>query len=167
VLPFLFILKICDMSIIVKEGDLIAVHYEGSLEDGTIFDSSIPRKQPLEFTAGAGQMIPGFDQAVLGMRLGEKKTVILPPALAYGDVDPRRFIEVPRRDLPPDLHPEVGDQLALNTSDGRQFPVRVVEVSATSILLDANHDLAGKTLVFKIALVSINRSNAADLLPDW
>jgi peptidylprolyl isomerase len=144
---------------LAKKGDLVAVHYEGSFEDGTVFDSSISRGEPIEFELGAGQMIPGFDAAVLGMNLGEEKTVTIPPAEAYGEVNPDHFIEVDRKELPADLNPKLDDYLALNTPDGRQFPVRVAEVSEQSITLDANHELAGKTLIFKIGLVSINEQN--------
>ena len=137
-----------------KQGDNVKVHYTGRLKDGTQFDSSAGRA-PLGFTVGAGQMIKGFDAAVNGMALGDKKTVEIPAAEAYGEVNPEMIIDVPRTNLPPDLNPEVGQQLGMTTPQGQQVPVKVKEVHDDKVVIDANHDLAGKDLIFDIELVEI------------
>lgn len=156
------------MSSTAKKGDLVQVHYVGKFEDGQVFDSSVARREPIEFQVGAGQMIQGFDAAIEGMALNDEKTVTLPPAEAYGESDPRNIVAFPRTQLPPDMNPNVGDQLALNGQDGRQIPVVVTEVNANEIILDANHPMAGKTLVFTVKLVGINQAKVqGDILPDW
>jgi peptidylprolyl isomerase len=138
-----------------KSGDIVQVHYTGTLEDGTIFDSSKDR-EPLEFTLGGGQMIKGFDAAVMGMEIGEVRTANIPSAEAYGELNEEMMIEVPNDQIPADLKPQVGMQLAVGQPDGSSVPVTVREVSDTGIILDANHPLAGKDLTFEIELVSIN-----------
>lgn len=137
-----------------KKGDKVKVHYTGRLKDGTQFDSSAGRA-PLEFQVGAGQMIKGFDAAVDGMALGQKVTVEIPAAEAYGEVNPQMIVDIPRTNLPPDLKPEVGQQLGMTTPQGQQVPVKVKEVHDDKIVIDANHDLAGKDLIFDIELVEI------------
>lgn len=139
----------------VKDNDNVSVHYTGTLEDGEVFDSSRER-EPLSFTVGAGQMIPGFDKAVKGMELNEVKKVTLPAEDAYGDSNPELVQEVSKEQLPKDLEPQVGQQLASQLSNGQQITVYVTEVKEESILVDANHPLAGKPLTFEIELVSIN-----------
>ena len=139
----------------VKSGDQVKVHYTGKLEDGTVFDSSVGRA-PLEFEVGAGMMIKGFDAAVDGMAIGEKVTAEIPAAEAYGESNPELIIDVPRQNLPPDMTPEVGQQLAMTQPNGQQVPVKVAEVHEDKVVIDANHDLAGKDLIFDIELVSIN-----------
>ncbi|NVK05365.1 MAG: peptidylprolyl isomerase [Flavobacteriia bacterium] len=138
----------------VKANDTVRVHYTGKLNDGEIFDSSVDR-DPLQFTVGAGQMIPGFDKAVEGMELNEKKTVTLAPADAYGDVNKDLFHKVERTQLPEDLKPEVGQMLVAGSPDGREMQVRVAEVADDAITIDANHPLAGRDLTFDIQLVEI------------
>lgn len=137
-----------------KSGDTVRVHYTGKLEDGTVFDSSRNR-DPLEFTIGAGQVIRGFEQAVAGMEPGESKAAELAPEEAYGPHRKEMVAVVQRTDLPPDLDPAVGQQLAVKQQDGREFHVRVTETSETTVTIDANHALAGKTLVFELELVEV------------
>jgi peptidylprolyl isomerase len=137
-----------------SNGDVVRVDYTGTLEDGTVFDTSLGR-EPIEFTLGAGEMIPGFEEAVLGMEIGETKTFTIPPEEAYGPRYDELIMEVPLSDLPEGLDPEVGQQLQSTRSDGQMIIVTVVEISETSITVDANHPLAGKDLTFEIELVSI------------
>ena len=137
-----------------NKGDKVRVHYTGRLKDGTQFDSSAGR-EPLEFEVGAGMMIKGFDAAVNGMAVGQKVTVEIPAAEAYGESNPEMIIDVPRTNLPPDLNPQVGQQLGMTTPQGQQVPVKVKEVHEDKVVIDANHDLAGKDLIFDIELVEI------------
>lgn len=137
-----------------KKGDKVSVHYTGRLKDGTQFDSSAGRAS-LDFEVGAGMMIKGFDSAVNGMAVGQKVTVEIPAADAYGEANPQMIMDVPRTNLPPDLNPTVGQQLGMTTPQGQQVPVKVKEVHDDKIVIDANHDLAGKDLVFDIELVAI------------
>lgn len=139
----------------IKEGDEIAVHYTGKFTDGTVFDSSIAREEPIKFTVGAGQMIQGFDEAVVGMGVDEEKTITLPPEKAYGVENEENFVELPKSKVPEDMNPEQGDTLTLSTESGN-FQVQVHEVKPESLVLNANHPMAGKTLVFDIKIVSIN-----------
>ena len=138
-----------------KAGDTVQVHYTGKFDDGSVFDSSAGR-EPLEFTVGSGQVIPGFEQAVEGMAVGQTKTVTIPAAEAYGDRVAEAVLQVPREQLPPDLEPEVGQRLVMQSHDGRQIPIVVVEVTEDSITIDANHPLAGRDLTFEIELVSVH-----------
>ena len=137
-----------------KSGDTVRVHYTGKLEDGSVFDSSDGR-DPLEFTVGSGQVIPGFDQAVAGMKPGEERQVKIPAAEAYGDRKDDLVIVVERAQLPPDIDPAVGQQLQLS-QEGRAFVVTVADVNEQNITLDANHPLAGEDLVFELQLVEID-----------
>ncbi len=138
----------------VKANDKVRVHYTGKLNDGQIFDSSVDR-EPLEFTVGAGQMIPGFDTAVEGMELNEKKTFTLKPEEAYGPVNKDLYHKVERTQLPEDLKPEVGQVLVAGSPDGREMQVTVQEVHDDAIVIDANHPLAGKDLTFDVQIVEI------------
>jgi len=135
-----------------KTGDKVRVHYTGRLLDGTQFDSSEGR-DPLEFTIGAGQMIKGFDAGVLGMKVGDKKTLQIPPDEAYGQRDDEAVIEFPAENVPSDMQLEPGMQLTLRNQYGQPVPVVVMEVRADVILMDANHMLAGEELVFEVELV--------------
>ena len=137
-----------------KPGDKVQVHYTGMLEDGSVFDSSDGR-DPLEFTLGSGQVIPGFDRAVSGMSPGQERSVRVPASDAYGDRKDDLVIVVEREQLPPDMDPAIGQQLQLK-QDGRGFVVTVKDVGPESITLDANHPLAGEDLEFKVQLVSID-----------
>lgn len=138
----------------VKEGDVVKVHYTGKLINGEQFDSSVGR-EPLEFTVGAGQMIKGFDDAMPGMNLGEKKTINIAPEDAYGPRSEEAIIEFPKENVPADMKLEPGMQLTLSNQAGQPVPVIVVEVKDDVIILDANHFLAGQELVFDIELVEI------------
>jgi len=138
----------------VKTGDTVRVHYTGRLTSGEKFDSSAGR-DPLEFTVGGGQMIKGFDAAMPGMAVGEKKTVNISAADAYGEKDPNAIIEFPIENVPADMKLEPGMQLTLSNQYGQPFPVVVIEVRTEVVVLDANHFLAGEELVFDIELVEI------------
>jgi peptidylprolyl isomerase len=138
----------------VKAGDLVKVHYTGKLTNGEQFDSSVGR-EPLEFTVGAGQMIKGFDDAMPGMTIGQKKTVNIPAADAYGEKNDDAIIEFPKENVPADMKLEPGMQLTLSNQQGQPVPVIVVDVKDDVVILDANHFLAGKELVFDIELVEI------------
>ena len=138
----------------VKEGDVVKVHYTGKLVNGEQFDSSVGR-EPLEFTVGAGQMIKGFDDAMPGMNLGEKKTINIAPEDAYGPRSEEAIIEFPKENIPADMKLEPGMPLTLSNQDGQPVPVIVIEVKDDIIVLDANHFLAGQELIFDIELVEI------------
>ncbi|MDI1322117.1 MAG: peptidylprolyl isomerase [Algoriphagus sp.] len=137
-----------------KKGDSVQVHYTGRLEDGSVFDTSVSR-EPLGFTLGDGNMIKGFDAAVYGMIIGDKKTVTIPAAEAYGERRDDMMIDVPRAHVPTDILPEIGLNLVLQDENGRPMPVTVVFVDEEKITLDANHELAGQDLIFDIELVKI------------
>ncbi len=139
----------------VKANDKVRVHYKGTLSDGVMFDSSEGR-DPLEFTIGSGQIIPGFENGVIGMQVDESKTLNIPAAEAYGQPKAELILEVPKSQLPPEINPEIGLQLMSQTPDGNQTPLLVTEVKEDTIIVDANHPLAGKDLTFEITLVSIN-----------
>ncbi|QJF52146.1 FKBP-type peptidyl-prolyl cis-trans isomerase [Roseobacter ponti] len=138
----------------VKSGDTVAIHYTGTLTDGTTFDSSEGR-DPLEFVVGSGQIIPGLDTAMPGMKEGDKKTVEIPSEQAYGPVNPEMRQAVPREGIPDEIPLEIGTQLQMQTPDGQAMPVMVVEVDEATVTLDANHPLAGKDLRFDIELTKI------------
>jgi len=137
-----------------KYGDTVKVHYTGKLEDGTVFDSSLDR-DPLEFTIGEGHLIPGFQQAVIGMNPGESKTATIPAEEAYGPHREEMVVVVEREQFPTHLNPEVGQQLEIRQADDRTIVVMITDVNETSVTLDANHPLAGKDLTFEIQLVEI------------
>ena len=138
----------------VKEGDVVRVHYTGKLNNGEQFDSSVGR-EPLEFTVGAGQMIKGFDAAMPGMAVGDKKTVNIIPEDGYGEKSDDAIIEFPKENVPADMKLEPGMPLTLSNQAGQPVPVIVIEVKDDIIILDANHFLAGQDLVFDIELVEI------------
>lgn len=137
-----------------KRGDTVKVHYTSKLADGTVFDTTIDRN-PMLFTIGMGQVIPGFEQAVVGMNLGESRTSKVPAEKAYGPYRKEMVVEVDRNLFPVHLEPEVGQQLELGEEDGEPIEVTVTDVSASSVTLDANHPLAGKDVVFDIQLIEI------------
>ncbi len=138
----------------VKSGNKIKIHYHGRLSDGAVFDSSKGRA-PLEFTVGSGSVIGGFDEGVKGMVVGEKKTIEIPFQEAYGPEDPSMIMKFPHDRLPEGLQPEIGMQLNVNNTSGEHFPVVVTEINADFIVLNANHPLAGKDLIFDLELVEI------------
>ena len=137
-----------------KKGDHVSVHYTGKLTSGEQFDSSVGR-DPLAFTVGAGQMIKGFDDAIPGMEVGEKKTITIAPKEAYGEKNLDAIIEFPKSNIPPEMKLEIGMKLQLQDESGRPFPVVVAEIKDDVIILDANHELAGKELIFDIELVEV------------
>lgn len=138
----------------VKTGDTVRVHYHGRLENGDTFDKS-EGKAPLEFKVGAGSVIKGFDNGVLDMKVGDKKTLNIPVEEAYGPKSDELIMEFPKANIPADLNPEVGMELQMSNPQGQVFPVRVAAVGAEFITLDANHPLAGEPLTFDIELVEI------------
>jgi len=136
-----------------RPGDTVRVHYTGTLKDGSVFDSSQGRK-PIEFTLGSGQVIPGFEEAITGMAVGDTKTVTIPAAEAYGPHRSDMMLEVPRAQFPPNVQPSIGEQLQV--SQGEQaFVVTVREVDDERVVLDGNHPLAGEDLTFALELVAI------------
>ena len=137
-----------------KKGDVVKVHYKGTLNSGEQFDSSEGR-DPLKFTVGAGQMIAGFDAAIPGMAVGEKKTIVIAPEDAYGEKKQDAIIEFPKSNIPANMKLEPGMKLQLRNEAGHPVPVVVTEVKDDVIILDANHELAGKELIFDIELVEI------------
>jgi len=137
-----------------ESGDTVRIHYTGTLEDGTEFDSSQGR-EPLEFVLGSGQVIPGFDKAVTGMSAGDSKTVTIAAADAYGDRHDELVQEVARSVIPAELEPAVGMQLQGQSDNGQVQHFVVTAVSDDTITLDANHPLAGRALTFAIELVSV------------
>ncbi|WP_298962280.1 peptidylprolyl isomerase [uncultured Roseibium sp.] len=138
-----------------KSGDTVRLHYKGTLDDGSVFDSSEGR-EPLEFTVGSGQIIPGLDRAIPGMKVGDEKTVNIAAADAYGPVNPDARQAVPRSNIPENVPLEVGLQLQAQTENGQMMTVTVVEVGEAEVILDANHPLAGKDLTFEIQITGIN-----------
>jgi peptidylprolyl isomerase len=138
-----------------KPGDTVRLHYTGTLTDGSTFDSSSGR-DPLEFTVGSGQIIPGLDVAIPGMAVGDKKIVTIAPEDAYGPRHEEGMQAVPRDQFPDDIPLEIGTALQVETPTGQQMSVTITEVSEDEIVLDANHPLAGKTLTFDIEMVAID-----------
>ncbi len=139
----------------VKNGDKVKVHYKGTLADGVVFDSSEGR-EPLEFTIGQGQVIPGFENGVIGLSAGEKKIIIIPCAEAYGEYSDEAVFSIGKENLPLGMEPAAGQQLQMMSPEGQVFQVIIKEVSGNEVKLDANHPLAGKDLTFELELVKIN-----------
>jgi peptidylprolyl isomerase len=139
----------------VKKGDTVKVEYEGKLDDGTVFDSSKKHGQPLEFEAGAGKVIPGFDNAVIGMEEGEEKTVKIDVKDAYGERNDQLVKEVPRTQMPEGDIKE-GMMLGVGLPNGQQVPATISKVEAETVTLDLNHPLAGKNLTFEIKVIGIS-----------
>lgn len=139
----------------IADGNQVKVHYTGKLNDGTVFDSSEGR-EPLAFTIGKGMMIPGFEKGVMGMGLNEEKTITIKPEDAYGIVHEDMIAEIPNAQLPPEIKPQAGMELMSQTPDGQQLVVKIIEVKEESIVIDANHALAGKELTFDIKVVEIS-----------
>jgi peptidylprolyl isomerase len=138
-----------------KEGDTVKIHYAGRLQDGSVFDSSSGR-EPLKFTIGKGQVIPGFEEAVAGMQTGENKTVEIPCDKAYGDRNPSMVMVVDRKHVPTDIDPEVGQRLQMGSPSGELVTAKIIEVNDENVTLDANPPLAGEDLTFDIELVEIS-----------
>ena len=139
-----------------QQGNTVKVHYTGRLDDGSVFDSSVGG-EPMEFTIGGGQMIPGFEQGVVGMELGESRTVIIAADQAYGIYRPEGVIDVARSEIPPSIPLEVGMQLQANGPDGRPVHMTVLDLSDDVVKMDGNHPLAGQDLTFEIEVVEIRQ----------
>lgn len=139
----------------VKNGDTVKMDYTGTLEDGSVFDSSSNHGAPLEVEIGSGKIIKGFDEAVVGMEKDEEKEITLQPAEAYGDPKPELIKKVPKEQLPKEQEPKVGMVLGVGLPNGQQIPARITEVTDTEVTIDLNHPLAGKVLNFKIKVVEI------------
>lgn len=137
-----------------KDGDKVRVHYKGSLEDGTVFDSSYERNEPLEVVLGQGMLIEGFENAVKGLKAGEKVSATITPEQGYGEYHEEYSFEVERGQIPPDITPEVGMMLQVNTDQG-VTNVTIKSVSDEKVVLDGNHPLAGQSMIFDIELVEI------------
>ena len=133
----------------VKQNDTVKVHYTGKLADGQVFDSSVERGEPIEFTLGQGQLIPGFEKGLIDMEVNEKKTINIPKDEAYGEPREELIQEVPKSQLPEEIKPEVGMGLVSKTPDGREMNLIVKDVKEDSIVVDGNHPLAGKDLIFR------------------
>jgi FKBP-type peptidyl-prolyl cis-trans isomerase 2 len=136
----------------VENGNTVKVHYTGTFEDGQVFDSSVERNEPITFTVGGKQVIPGFENAIIGMGIGENKKVTLMPEEAYGTIVNEMIQEVPKEFVPTTV--TVGEMLTTTTEEG-SFNVLVTEVKEDTVILDGNHPMAGKTLVFELELVEI------------
>ena len=139
----------------VEDGMFVSVAYTGTLENGDVFDTSQGRP-PLEFKTGAGQLIKGFEDAVMGMSLNEKKEFTLTPEEAYGHRDEKQMHSFPRSELPDGLDPKLGDSVAFTTPEGHQIPARLVEMDEKNLTFDLNHPLAGESLTFAIEVVGIS-----------
>ena len=148
----------------VKKGDTVKVHYHGKLTNGETFDSS-EGKEPLEFKVGEGSVIKGFDDGVMGMQIGDKKTIEVPVDDAYGPKNEEMLIEFPKDRFPSDMNPEVGMPLTMSNGSGQNFRVTIIEVKDDSVILDANHPLAGEELIFDIELVSISAGSPLIIMP--
>ena len=137
-----------------KSGDTVKVHYTGRLGNGRVFDSSANR-EALEFTIGAGQVIRGFDELVLGMNPGESRTQTIAAEQAYGPHRQEMEVEVPREEIPPKMNPKVGHQYQIQAGAGQPIRVRIIRVSEKSVTMDGNHPLAGQALIFEVELLEI------------
>ncbi|MBD3341980.1 MAG: peptidylprolyl isomerase [Candidatus Lokiarchaeota archaeon] len=144
----------CSGERVAEDGDTVRVHYVGTFKDGTVFDSS-ENREPLEFTVGTGQVIPGFDDGVRGLAVGEKNSFEIAPEDAYGDVREDLVFKVGVNEIPPDVEPEAGQILTMEQPNGRTANLKIKEVGEDSVTLDANHPLAGQILVFEIELMEI------------
>jgi len=135
----------------IKHGDTISVNYTGTLESGEVFDSS-EGNPPLKFTVGAGQLIKGFDDTVVGMKKGDKKNVTIAPENAYGERRDDHVVDFPRANIPEDMEMKVGTVVQLSDESGRAFPAVVTEINDDAVKMDVNHPLAGKTLIFDVEI---------------
>lgn len=149
---------------VVKKGDTIKIHYHGTLYDGSIFDSS-KQREPLEFEVGSGMVIPGFDDGVMNMKVGDVKTINIPFDEAYGPVQEEMIIDFPRNQFPEDMQPEAGMQLQMSDKSGQNFPVVIISANDEIVKLDANHPLAGKDLTFELELIDISSASPLIIMP--
>ena len=147
----------------VEKGNKVKVEYEGKFDDGSVFDSSKTHGKPLEFIAGEGHVVPGFDNAIVGMEKDEEKEITIKPEEGYGPINAELSKEVPRDQLPKDQEPKMGMMLAVGLPNGQQVPATITKVSDDKITIDLNHPLAGKTLHFKIKVIDIVEVSEEDL----
>ncbi len=138
-----------------KDGDTVKVHYTGKLENGTVFDTSTDR-QPLELTLGSGKIIPGFEKGITGMGVGDTKTITVLPEEAYGPSRKELIVDIKKTDLPEDITPAIGKELQVQQKDGNPIEITITDMDEDTVTLDANHPLAGNTLVFEVELVEIS-----------
>jgi len=148
----------------VKSGDKVKVHYHGRLTDGQTFDKSEGR-EPLEFEVGSGMVIKGFDDGVTGMSVGDKKTINIPFNEAYGPKNPDMIIDMPKDRFPKEIELEIGMPLAMSDGQGQQFEVIVTQLKEESVVLDANHPLAGQDLIFDLELIEIVGGTPLIIMP--
>ncbi len=139
-----------------QHNDTVSIHYTGKFDDGTVFDSSIGH-DPLEFTVGAGQVIPGFEEGVVGMKANDRKNISIAPDMAYGEYHDSLLVEVPKNSIPDEIELQVGMPLQMENNEGKSFIVVIKEITNDSVKLDANHPMAGKNLNFELELVKIER----------
>lgn len=137
-----------------EKGSKITIHYKGTLEDGTVFDQS-SKEAPLSFTIGSGEIIEGLDSEVIGLTKGDKKTINVPADKAYGPRHEEMIGEVPKENFPEDLAYEIGDSLVVQTQEGQDVQVKVMEIKEEAVILDGNHELAGKDLIFEIEVLEV------------
>ena len=137
-----------------KNGDTVKVHFTGRLENGEVFSNS-KDDQPLEFTLGSGKIIPGFEEGIIGMEVGETKTITVPPEEAYGPRRKELIVDVEKTDLPENITPAIGEQIQIRQKDGNPIKVTITDMNEDTVTLDANHPLAGNTLFFHVELVEI------------
>ncbi len=145
----------------VETGKFVSVHYKGTLENGEVFDTSEGR-HPLEVQIGAGQIIAGFEKALMDMSLNEKKVFTLDPNEAYGQKDESLSHSFDRADIPAEMNIEVGQTVALSSPEGQQVPAQVIEADDKKVVVDLNHPLAGETLTFDIEVVGISSTQTQD-----
>lgn len=140
----------------VKKGDKVKIEYDGTLDDGTVFDSSEKHGKPMEFEVGAEQVIKGFEDAIIGMEKGEEKEVKIKPGDGYGERDPNLIKKIPKDQFPEDQKVDVGMELIIQLPNGMQVPAKVAEIGDDDVAFDFNHPLAGKNLNFKIKVVEVS-----------
>ena len=143
----------------VENGLFVSVEYKGTLGNGEVFDTS-QGTRPLEVKMGAGRLIKGFENALMGMSLNEKKTFTLQPEEAYGNRDEELKTSIPRKEIPPGANPQVGQTVTLTSPEGQQIPGRIAEVNEKAVTIDLNHPLAGESLTFEVEVVGINNEPA-------
>lgn len=140
----------------IEKGNKVKVEYVGKLDSGDIFDSSEKHGQPLEFEAGAGNVIKGFDEAIIGMEKGDTKDIVIKPEEAYGNENPQLIQKIPREQIPIEQELKAGMVLGMQMPNGQQVPARITEANDKEVTIDLNHPLAGKTLNFNIKVVDFS-----------
>jgi len=143
---------------VAQEGDTVRVHYTGKFEDGTVFGSSLDEDEPLEITVGAGAVIPGVDAALAGMEEGETRTITVSPAEGFGERREALVQAIDREQIPAEIEPEIGQQLSVQLQNGETLTMTVTDMDEASVTLDANHPLAGHTLIFDLELVEVEQT---------